>query len=303
MKAIGIDIGGSEIKAGIITNKGKILKKIKIETNSIHGKKSLIKNLERIIKKLDSKEIKGIGIGFAGGVDSKKGQIIQSPNIPSMNNVFLVKELKKKFRKKIILENDAALMALAEALIGAGKKYSIVVGLTAGTGIGSGLIINKKIYSGKDNLTEIGHTIINFNGPKCSCGNNGCLEQYVGIKPLMKLTERKIELHNSILKKMWPLTPKKVDLAAKKKDKTAVSILKETGIYLGIGLTNILNSFNPDVIILGGGLSNSDLMIKTAVKEMKLRAFKRTRNTKILKAKFRNNAGIIGAGLIVFKSN
>lgn len=303
MKAIGIDIGGSGIKAGIITDKGKILKKIKIETKFFHNKKNLIESLEKIIKKLDSKEIKGIGIGFAGAVDSKKGQIIQSPNIPLMNNVFLVKELKKKIRKKIILENDATLMALAEALIGAGKKYSVVVGLTAGTGIGSGIIINKKIYPGKDNLTEIGHTIINFNGPKCSCGNNGCLEQYVGIKPLMKLTERKLELHNSILKKMWPLTPEKVDLAARKKDKVAVSVLRETGLYLGIGLTNIVNSLNPDAVILGGGLSNSDLMIKTAVKEMKSRVFKKTRNTKILKAKFKDNAGIIGAGLVFFKSN
>ncbi len=303
MKAIGIDIGGTEIKAGIVTEKGKILKEIIIETNSYYGKKKLISNLERIIRKLDSKSIKAIGIGFAGDVDSKKGQIVQSPNIQCMNKVFLVKELKKKFRKKIFLQNDATLMTFAEALLGAGKKYKIVVGLTAGTGIGSGIVINKQIYSGRDNLTEIGHTVINFFGPKCSCKNNGCLEQYVGIKALMKITEIRMEMHNSKLKKMWPLTPKKVDTAAKKGDKVAKAILKETGAYLGIGLTNILHFLNPDAIILGGGLSNSNILIKEAKKEMKKRAFKRVKNTKILKPKFKNKAGIVGAGLLALKAH
>lgn len=300
MKAIGIDVGGTEIKAGIITKKGKILKEMTITTES-SSKKKLIENIETIIEKLDSKEIKAIGIGFAGDVDTKKGQIIQSPNIPCMNNVFLVKELKKKTRKKIVLENDATLMVLAEALEGNAKKFNVVIGLTAGTGIGSGIIINKKIYSGKNNLTEIGHTTINFNGPKCFCGNYGCLEQYVGIKPLMRLTELKMEIFPSKLKKMWPLTPEKVNSAAKKGDKLAVSVLKETGTHLGIGLANIINSFNPEAIVLGGGLSNSSIMIKTAVKEMKKRVFKRAKNTKILKAKFGNKSGMIGAGLIALK--
>jgi glucokinase len=301
MKAIGIDIGGTEIKAGIITEKGKILKEIIIETESSCGKNKLIENIKMIIKKLDSKEIKGIGIGFAGDVDAKKGQIIQSPNIPCMNNVFLVKELKKKTRKRIVLQNDATLMTLAEALIGNAKKFNVVVGLTAGTGIGSGITINKKIYSGKNNLTEIGHTVINFNGPQCPCGNYGCLEQYVGIKPLMRLTEIRLESFPSKLKKMWPLTPEKVDQAAKKKDKVAVSVLKQTGTYLGIGLTNIVNLLNPDAIVLGGGLSNSGILIKEAIKEMKKRVFKRAKNTKIIKAKFGKKAGIIGAALFAFK--
>jgi len=303
MKAIGIDIGGTEIKAGIIDSKGKIFKEISIETSSSAGKKRMIENIKRIIEKLDSKEIKAIGIGFAGDVDEKKGKIIQSANIPFMNNTLLIKELKKKFRKKIVLQNDAVLMTYAEALIGTAKKFNIVIGLTAGTGIGSGIIINKKIYTGKNNVTEIGHTVIHFNGPKCSCGNNGCLEQYIGIKPLMKLTEARMEFYPTKLNKMWPLTPKKVDEAARKKDKVAVSVLKQTGTYLGIGLTNIVNFLNPDVIVLGGGLSNSDILIKEAKKEMKKRAFKRTKNTKILKAKFKNKAGMIGAGLLALKSN
>ncbi len=303
MKAIGIDIGGTEIKAGIVNEKGKILKEILIETETKCKKKKMLESIEKIIRKLDSKEIKGIGIGFAGDVDEKKGQINQSPNIPCMNNVFLVKELKKKFKKKIFLQNDATLMALAEALKGNAKKYNIVVGLTAGTGIGSGIIINKKIYSGNNNITEIGHTTINFNGPKCSCGNFGCLEQFVGIKPLMRLTERRMELFPSKLKKMWPLTPKKVDQAAKKGDKVALTVLKETGIYLGIGLANIVNFFNPEAIVLGGGLSNSNILIREAVKEMKKRVFRKARNTKILKAGFGNKAGIVGAAFLVFKSN
>ncbi len=303
MKTIGIDIGGTEIKAGIITKKGKILKQITIETNSHYGKKKLIENLIKVIKKLDSKEIKAIGIGFAGDVDPKKGIIIQSPNIACMNKTNLIKALKNKTRKKIFLQNDAVLMAYAEALIGNAKKFNIIIGLTAGTGVGSGIIINKKIYSGKNNLTEIGHMTINFNGPKCSCGNNGCLEQYIGIKPLMQLTEIKTELFESKLKKMWPLTPKKVDEAAKKGDKIAISILKETGTFLGIGLTNIINCFNPEAIVLGGGLSNSNILIQQAKKEVKKRAFKRASNTKIIKAKFKEKAGIIGAGLMAFKPN
>ncbi|MFH1664236.1 MAG: ROK family protein [archaeon] len=303
MKAIGIDVGGTQIKAGIVDSKGKIFKQINIETNPSSGKNSIISSIERIISKLDSKEIKSIGIGFAGSVDEKKGIIIESPNIPKMNNTKIVEALKKKIRKKIVLQNDAKLMALAEAKIGAGKKFSVIVGLTAGTGIGSGIIINKKIFSGKNNLTEIGHTTINFFGPKCQCGNTGCLEEYAGIKALMRLTERKMEACPSILKKMWPLTPKKIDEAAQKKDKLAISVLKETGMLLGIGLANIANSFNPDAIILGGGLSNSKIIFNEAVKEMKKRALKPAKNTKVLKARFREKAGMIGAGLLALEPN
>jgi glucokinase len=299
MKAIGVDVGGTEIKAGIITTQGKILKQITTQTST--KKKELTERIEKIIEKLDSKEIKGIGIGFAG--DVWKGKIIQSANIPATNNMQLTKKLKNKFKKKVLLENDATLMSYAEALKGAGKKFSVIVGLTAGTGIGSGIIINKKIYKGNKGLSEIGHTTINFHGPKCECGNNGCLEQYVGVKALMRLTERKMELHSTKLKEMWPLTPKKINEAARKGDKTALIILKETGRYLGIGLANIVNFFNPDAIILGGGLSNSSVLIKEAIKEMKKRAFKRAKNTKIIKAKFKDKAGMIGAGLLALKSN
>jgi len=303
--AIGVDFGGSSIRAALIDRNGKIIAFDLIETNASAGKNAVLKNLVQCISSVmpKNKKIAGIGIGFAGGLNQKKGTIIQSPHIGSLNGFNLKNFIQKKFRKRVVLENDANLMAYAEALKGNARKYDFVVGIILGTGIGSGIILNKKIYCGASGTAgELGHMVINFNGPKCPCGNNGCWEEYLSIRALMRRAEFALNSNNkTLMKKLWPLTPKKVDEAARKGDKSAIEIMKIEGQYLGVGLANIVNLLNPGAIVLGGGLSNSKILVKEGIKEMKKRAFENpAKKVKILSAKFGDKAGLIGAGLIMF---
>ncbi|MEW6295086.1 MAG: ROK family protein [Candidatus Diapherotrites archaeon] len=304
--SIGVDLGGSSIRSALIDRNEKIIAFNSTETNASAGKNAVLKNLVQCISLVmpKNKKIEGIGIGFAGGINQKKGIIIKSAHLPSLNGFNLKNFLQKKFRKLAVLENDANLMAYAEAMKGSARKYNFVVGITLGTGIGSGIILNKKIYSGASGTAgELGHTVINFNGPKCPCGNSGCWEEYLSIRAIMRRAEFALNSNRkTLMKKLWPLTPKKVDDSARKGDRSAMEIMKIEGQYLGIGLANIVNALNPDAIVLGGGLSNSKILVREGIKEMKKRAFRNpAKKAKVLKARFGGKAGLIGAGLIVFE--
>ncbi|MFH1544700.1 MAG: ROK family protein [archaeon] len=302
-QAIGVDIGGGTIRSALVNEKGKAVKFRIVETEAGKGKKRIMKNLIQAISLVfpENKKIAGIGIGFAGAVNPKKGIVVQSPHISSMNKVNIVKEVGKKFRLPVFLENDANVFALGEAVYGAGKKYNIIVGLTFGTGIGGGMVIEKKVYEGSSNIFEVGHMSINFLGPKCPCGGSGCWEEYVSIRAIMRRTEALIEGRNSLLHKMWPLSPKKIDEAEARGDKVAREILKETGYYFGVGLANLVNVLNPDAIIVGGGIGKSKVIVKEGINVMKKRSFKQAwKKVKVIKSKFKNRAGVIGGAALVF---
>lgn len=173
---------------------------------------------------------------------------------------------------------------MAEAILGQGKKYNTVVGLTIGTGLGSGFIINKKIYHGKCFATEIGHMTINFNGPKSKCGNNGCLESYVSIRGILLRVKRLSVKNAKVLYELASLGNKK-----------ALNVWQETGFYLGIGIANIINVLNPDIIVIGGQIANAWPYFNKKMREIvKKRALF---DCKILKSRLKN-AGIFGAALL-----
>ncbi len=257
---LGIDIGGTTLKAGLVKNK-RIIRKKSVSTG--RTKKEIIADLLDLISSLYEKNISHIGIGCPGPADYEKGTIGKTPNIP-LEGADLKKIIKKRFKKKVLISNDAACFALGESIR---LKRSNLVALTLGTGIGGGIIINREIYSGKGNAGELGHATINFNGPKGI--NKGDLESYISAKAI----ERDYRLPPEKLKskKSWA----------------------EIGEKLGIGLANIINSFDPEVIVLGGGISNSfSLFRKSMQKQIKKRAISKTR---IIKGK--QESGILGAAL------
>jgi len=239
---IGVDIGGTEIKAGIVSN-GKVIKKITVKTQTNKGRKQVIQNITNAIKQLFNKNIKAIGIGAPGPLDYKRGILGKQLNLP-LSNFNLKKFVQQKFKVPVAVDNDANVFTLGEALQGAGKKYDNVIGLTLGTGIGGGIVINKKLYHGRGNAGELGHITIKFDEKiKSKCGNNGCIEQYASARGICKRAKVKspLELYNLAIKR----------------NKKAISAWKQTGILLGIGIINIINSFDPDIVIIGGNISKA----------------------------------------------
>ncbi len=239
---IAIDIGGTTTRIALIRN-SQILKKLKFLTDK-NSKSRLIKNIEKYVDvvstNINNNLIKAIVVGIASPVDEKIGIVIFAPNIHGLNNINLKKILKKRFHLPVFIFNDVKLQALGEYSIN--QNINSLFCLNIGTGVGASFVYNGKAFS-----TEFGHTIIVPNGEKCTCGNLGCLEAYVSGHALTTRFYKKYKIM---------LRPSQILESAKRGNKKAKKFLKETAYYLGIGLTNIINTFNPERISIFGGLSD-----------------------------------------------
>ena len=300
---IGIDIGGTNIK-GVLMSGKKVIAKTKILTKSKSNKKILIAQIFECIESMrkacyldlgqgaHTNKIKGIGIGVAGPIDFENQKILNPPNVVGLKNLELGKIIQEKFKIKTLIDNDVHCMVLAETLLGAGKGKKMVVGLGLGTGVGGGIVIEGKIVYGKSGTAgEIGHTTIDRFGRKCNCGQRGCLETYINEKGIRK-TAKEIfnrEIDTITLFEM-----------AKKGNKKAIKVWEITGKYLGIGLANLVDILNPDIIIVGGGIANAgEFLLVSARKEMRKNILSPlAKDIKLVRARLGEFAGAIGAGLL-----
>jgi len=282
---IGVDLGGTNIRAGLVLG-NKIIKKTEVKTEANKGKNAVVKNIVKAINNVMAKDVKGIGIGSPGPLNYKKGIIINPKNIP-FKNINLKVILEKKFRVPIFVDNDANCFALGEALYGSGKNHDCVIGLTIGTGVGGGIVINKKIFHGRMNAGELGHTSIDFNRIKCNCGNIGCLEEYVSARGVMRLAKG--------LKAKNPLEVYKLALNGNKK---AIRVFEKMGFYFGIAVTNFVNIFDPDIIIVGGKISNSWKFFSKSMKDTVKKRCVVNKNPKIIKSKLKH-AAILGSASLI----
>lgn len=291
---IALDVGGTKI-AGALIKDNRILKKIKIPTQALLGKAAVIKRICNVISLLiegvGRKNIKRVVIGMPGPLDSKKGVVFQPPNLPGWKSVPIKNIIKKKFKIETKIENDANCAAFAESYY---FKCKNLIYLTLGTGVGSGIIINSKIYRGKGTASELGHITIDLNGPKCHCGNYGCFEEFVSARGIVRIAKK-------YGFKGKDLEPRNLQIKAKKGNKKAKAVYNEAGKYLGIGLANIVNIFAPEMIVVSGGISNAgNLLLKPALAEMKKRAFKCSqKGVKIVISKLQEDAGLLGAAALI----
>ena len=307
---IGIDLGATNIKSLLMDKEGKILVSDKRPSLGNEGKEKVISQIISSIKTLQKEEVKlgisqflGIGIGSPGPLNVEEGIIYQSPNIPGWQNVPLVRILEGKIHLPVFLENDANAAALGEWWKGAGKGFSYILLLTLGTGIGGGAIINGKVYRGARGCgMELGHMIIKEGGMICGCGARGCLEAYASATAVVKRAKAIIKQgHKSylsqLIKDMDDLTCEDVFKAASKKDELALLIVEETARYLGTGIGNLLNIFNPDVVILAGGMVKAkEVLFNPVEKYTRLNCLKSCwEMVKIVPAKLGENSGAVGA--------
>jgi len=306
--AIGIDIGGTNTKVVHVSAEGNILSSTAIptpsETSTFSGE--IKKALFTVLKDIPKDGVIGIGVGIAGLVDSKKGIVIGSPNIPAITGFPVKALLEKEFSLPVLVENDANAYAYGEKWVGAGKNFDNFVTLTLGTGLGGGIIYKGEPF---ECAVEIGHMVIEPRGRFCTCGSSGCLESYASGRAVIDRTVSALEKGSQSILKEWcggnfyKIVPELVFKAAFEGDSLSREVFREMGQYLAIGVSNIVNIFSPEAIILGGGLIGAwDLFIEDLKEEFYRMAFKPlSAKVEILKSSLREDGGSIGAAGLVFR--
>lgn len=313
--AIGVDIGGGSIKLGLVNRNGRAIQRHIFATTSAGGRRKLFgllsAHIDELLKAARKKNLKvvGIGVGAPGPIDVERGFVYFFPNIPGWKNTPLKQWLERRFKMPVHVDNDANAMALAEFLFGAGRGAKNLIALTLGTGVGGGLVINGKLFHGpRYSAAEIGHFVINEDGPLCACGNRGCIETYVGSGHFVREIKRRLKSGQKSLLKKWiakghkELTPLLVAQAARQGDRFSKDMWNETGTHLGTALTGLVNILNPEKIILGGGIAqNGSLLFKPFIATLKKKAFPiAARSVKVVPAELGVDAGLIGAAALAF---
>ncbi|UCF62996.1 MAG: ROK family protein [bacterium] len=303
--AIGIDIGGTAIKHGICSSEGILIQHDSIPTPADAPKAIILQKIFEVISQnlaLSQEQgmpISAVGVGTPGSVDIERGYLMGStPNFKHWRNVAIAESIKHRFDLPVFADNDANLMAFGEFSFGAGKEKKDVICLTLGTGIGGGIIIDGEIYRGSFYAgSELGHMSIDYKGRQCNCGGQGCLERYASATAL-------IQDYNLENPKNPVSGTKQIFLLAKAKDKIAQKVIKNFVSYLAAGIANVVNIFNPEMIIIGGGVSKAGAVFIEDIRDAcQKRAMPVSfKNVEIVGATLGNDAGMMGATAFALKS-
>ncbi len=281
----GIDLGGTKISSAVMDTKGRILAIDTIPTMAELGVARITDRIALSLRNACKKAgiaisaVKCVGIGAPGPVDPKSGYVNNPPNLKGWKKVDLKGIMARKTGKKVVIENDANCAAMAELSFGAGKAFSSFIYVTISTGIGGGIVIDKKLYTGySGSAGEIGHMTIDMNGPKCPCGRRGHLEGLAAGPALAKRSG---------------MTPEQLGKMAAKGNRAAKAHIAYNGHLIGLGLANLVNILNPEAIIIGGGLSNlGSTLLEEVKRTVKANALA---SVKIVRARLKKDVGVIGA--------
>lgn len=310
-KYIGIDLGGTFIKGGIVTEKGEILLQDKVPTEREKGEDKVTENIANLCKSLLSRaglstaDVEGIGMGVPGMIDSAKGEVVYSNNLDWSH--FMIAEATEKLTGlPVKIANDANVAALGETKFGCGKAYQNTVLITLGTGVGGGIVIDGKLFEGNRSAgAELGHSVIVAGGEQCTCGRKGCLEAYASATALIRDTKRAMQADRN--SKMWEIgdiekVTGKTAFDYKDYDASAKAVVDNYIEKLGVGITNVANVFRPQAIMLGGGVcAEGDNLIKPLQAYLDKEIFAGTQGpaVKILVATLGNSAGLLGAAALL----
>ncbi len=287
--AIGIDLGGTKIEGVLIDEKGRIKKKVRVPTEANKSKKKIIGNIATVVKALLRKGVVGVGIGTPGFV--VKGKLTLIKNVPKLMGVNLAKEVSKATKiKNVVVANDANCFALAENKFGAGKKTKNMLGVIIGTGFGMGIIIDGKIYAGsKGGAGEIGHMTKSPTGPYCTCGKRGHLEAFASGPAIVKR-------YDKIGGAITDPDPAKI---FKSKEIKAKKIVDNTLDIISITFANLISSFDPQMIVVGGGVSNINFYSEIRKRVKKYVFDDLYTGVRIVKNKLGDSSGVLGAAALV----
>jgi len=314
---IGIDLGGSAIRAGSVTKEGRLYHFRDFSIPEDRKKDLVLTSIIDLINDIITLEggrgdkVIGIGIGSPGIIRIERGVIMRSPNFPGWKDVPLRSHIERAIHLPVVLDNDANAAAFGEKWKGAGQKVESLICMTLGTGIGGGIIIDGKVWHGALGMAgEIGHITVNPDGRRCNCGNYGCLEAYSSASGMVKGAIAAIEEgKKTTLKRLSQgdndrITGRMLYEAAVGGDRLAIHIFKEAGRYLGIAMAGLIHILNPEMIVLTGGVTESwDLFMPVAMDEIKRRVYRQTiEKTKIRRGRLPGTAGVIGAAGLAWRS-
>ncbi len=313
MYRIGIDLGGTNISAGVVNEKNEILGRGAAKTKIPRAAELIFDDMKaaslEAVKNagITMDQVESVGVGAPGSINKSNGYIEFSNNM-GFKNVPAKEMLEERFGKPVYIDNDANCAALGEAVAGAGNGAKSVVAITLGTGVGSGIIVDGKLINGINGAAgEMGHMVIAVDGEQCNCGRKGCWERYASATALISQTKAAMLEDKGSL--MWELVDGDINKvggrtsfdAWRKGDKTATEVVNRYIYYVAVGIINIVNTFQPDVVCVGGGISNEgDNIIKPISEHVARERYSKYAavQSKIVKAQLGNDAGIIGAALL-----
>jgi glucokinase len=296
-----VDLGGTHLLVAHVDDTGRILTQTKQETHQGDSAECVVAALVDAARNWESHKqaIAAASIMVPGAVDSDNAVVLQSPNLPSLVNYALKAELEKRLGWPVFLENDANAAAVGEMWVGAARGCRDVVSVTLGTGVGGGVILDGKLWRGSHGSGgEIGHTAVDpFSGLKCKCGNTGCLELFASATAIVRMTRESLSSFPESRLKSEGLTAEKVFEAGRAGDELALAVFKRCGMYLGIGLSNLINLIDPQIIVIAGGVVNGwELFSDEMYRQVEERAFRTiSQQVKIARAECGDNAGLLGA--------
>lgn len=313
MYRIGVDLGGTNISAGVIDDKLEIIGRGKLKTNCPREAELILADVAKAVELaaadagIGMKDVVSIGIGTPGSVNKTTGYIEYANNL-DFDKVPAKQILEARLKKTVYLDNDANCAALGEAVAGVGRGVSSFVAITLGTGVGSGIVLDGKIVTGvNDGAGEMGHMVIVADGERCTCGRRGCWERYASATALIQQT--KDAMHHDMDSKMWELVGGDINRvsgrtsfdAMRAGDKTAKKVVDKYIFYLAVGIINIVNALQPEIICIGGGIGHEKENLLVPLRKYVARerySIHADRQTEILSAQLGNDAGIIGAALL-----
>ena len=309
------DVGGTNMRTALLNVKGEVLNSLKRPSLAHKGREALIKRLVQMFQDTlreggaDIRKIRGIGVGFPGPLDTERGIVFNPPNLKGWQEVYLRDILEQEMGRPVALENDANAAALGEHWKGAGRGTRSLVCLTLGTGVGGGVVLEGRVWHGAKGIAgEIGHMTLVKNGRRCGCGNRGCLETYGSATGIITTMKGLLERHH--IKPKEAVTLERMGRWARRSSRVqrfkgskgplpalAQRAIRETGVSLGIGIANVANLLNPEMIVLSGGVTNlGEYLFGPLREEVKKRALpKVVEGLRIVRAELGDNAGVVGA--------
>ncbi len=302
-----MDLGGTNVRLGLVDSRGIVVRRRRVKMVDFDGKADLYVWLGEIVEAFaasgkDLARPKGVSIGFAGPTKSRAGLVYYAPNIGRFTNLEVRSHLERMLDMPVVVENDANCAALGEFWRGAGRGTKSLFLFTVGTGIGGSFIIDGEVWQGEDGIAgEIGHTVVMAGGPRCSCGKGGCLEALVSATAIVRDYCRTRK--GLACKASGSMTAKMVFDRARGGDKAARSVITRSARALGIGIANVFHLLNPELILVGGGVSRAgSLLLRPAVDEARSMVFPPLKALlKVRRTTLGDDAGLIGAAYLGFK--
>jgi glucokinase len=305
---VSVDLGGTNIRLGLVDAGGKVLRRRRVRMFDAGGKQALLSALAELIESFvrangDLPSPAAACVGFAGPTDASKGRVYFAPNVGRLVDLRIGSYLERHLGMQVLVENDANCAALGEYWRGAGRGASSMFVFTLGTGVGGSLVIDGKLWRGCDGIAgEVGHTVVDSSGPKCECGNRGCLEALASGTAMVKAYRRRKRLRAG--PGAGAVTARSIAKKARQGDRIATAVVRGAADALGVGIANVFYLYDPELILVGGGVSRAgSILLAPAISRARAQVFPQLRSRlRVRRTRLGDDAALLGGAYLAYQS-